>query len=477
MPVTDTRLPLVSVCMASFNHGPYVAAAVQSVLDQTFSDFEFLIVDDGSTDDTLSVLQGFDDPRIRLEGFAANRSACLAANYLIQMARGKYVSVISSDDVWEPFKLKRQVAYLESNPGTLATFTSATIINEKSLEVDPGDASLDPVAKFYLNIFNVENRSRCEWIEQFFFTGNCLCHSSVLIRQEFFLQHGFFNPALCQLPDLDLWIRLVQHGDINVDQEPLVRFRVLPGNRNASGLGDKQSRIFAETVSVYSQFFQMKDSGCVQRLIDRLSADAPADQAIPPGDYSVGLRLAMLTAAHHRDQAARISAINFIRSVMPLEIQPAMVLYLHSIELGNDSYNLVALADANGTIERLHADVCAAHDETRQAVAAAESRSAKADHATVLAEQQRALAEQQRVLAEQQRVLADQYKVWMEQYRTEALHYERVVNEILNSRIWRSTASIRRLVDRLKGVRHRLSPGQAKHVGVVPADPREGEHL
>ena len=234
--------------MASFNHAPYVAAAVQSVLDQTFSDFELIVVDDGSSDDTLKILKTFDDHRIRLEAFTTNRSACIAANHAIKMARGFYVSAISSDDIWEPFKLERQVAFLEAHPDVVATFSRATIINEHSAEVDATDASLDRVAKFYLTVFNVDNRSKVEWLEKFLFDGNCLCHSSILVRHRFLIDHGPYNPALCQLPDFDMWIRLVQHGEIHVATEPLVRFRVLPDNKNASGLGKKISRIFSETI-------------------------------------------------------------------------------------------------------------------------------------------------------------------------------------------------------------------------------------
>jgi len=433
--------------MASFNHAPYVAAAVQSVLDQTFSDFELIVVDDGSSDDTLKILKTFDDHRIRLEAFTTNRSACIAANHAIKMARGFYVSAISSDDIWEPFKLERQVGFLEAHPDVVATFSRATIINEHSAEVDATDASLDRVAKFYLTVFNVDNRSKIEWLEKFFFDGNCLCHSSVLIRHRFLIDYGAFNPTLCQLPDFDLWIRLVQHGEIHVATEPLVRFRVLPENKNASGLGRKKSRIYSETVFVYTQLFGISDSNYIQPLLERLTELAAPNEVDIRADLPIGLQLAMLTARHHTQPAARVSAINFIRSLAQVTGCPEIVLCLHNLELANDSYNVIVLDEAYSALESIKAEADRFRQELMEATFAVEKHRQELMKAT---EKHRQELMEATVAVEKHRAEADHNRARSELFRQEAIHYEKMLNEVLQSRLWRSTAFLRGFIDRLK---------------------------
>jgi glycosyltransferase involved in cell wall biosynthesis len=438
MSVPQTHSPIVSVCMASFNHAPYVAAAVQSVLDQTFSDFELIIVDDGSSDDTLSILKKFDDHRIRLEAFTTNRSACIAANHAIKMSRGLYVSAISSDDIWEPFKLERQVEFLNAHPDVVATFSRATIVNQHSAEVDATDASIDRVSRFYLTVFNVENRSKVEWLEKFFFDGNCLCHSSILIRHRFLIDHGAFNPSLCQLPDFDLWIRLVQHGEIHVATEPLVRFRVLPENKNASGLGKKKPRIFSETVFVYTQFFEISVSTYIQPLLDRLTELAAPKDVDIRADLPIGLQLAMVTARHHPQPAARVSAINFIRSRAQVTGCPEIVLCLHNLELANDSYNFVALDEANSALESIKAEASRFKQELLEATVAVEKHRAE----------------------------ADQSRARSELFRQESIHYQKTLDEVLQSRLWRSTAFLRGFIDRLKHLTALFPSGYQKDSAV-----------
>ncbi|MEN6420032.1 MAG: glycosyltransferase [Clostridiaceae bacterium] len=206
--------PLVSVVMSSYNHRAFVAEAVQSVLRQTFTNFEFIISDDHSTDGTDEVIRGFSDPRI-IALYQTENTYCLNAQ-LYDMSAGKYIAIIHSDDVWLPKKLEKQVAYLESHPDCAACFTHAALIDEHG----------NPEVKFDMkeNIFIQPNRTQAEWLRYFFTKSNCLCHPSILIRRDILIDLGR-NRALRQLQDFDKWIRLVKQAPITILQDQLTLHR------------------------------------------------------------------------------------------------------------------------------------------------------------------------------------------------------------------------------------------------------------
>jgi glycosyltransferase involved in cell wall biosynthesis len=219
--------PLVSVVIASYNHAAYVRACLDSVRAQTLQDFEIIITDDGSADDTVAIIQGFDDPRIRLEVFPANRGACIAFNHGIRQARGRYIAILNSDDCFLPDKLQRQLDFLESHPGIGAVFAYPQLINET------GGQFADSEHKDF-SVFHTWNRDRYAWLRHFFDHGNCLCHPTVLIRRECYEHVGLLDARLAQVPDLDFWIRLTRRFEIHILPEPLLSFRIRDNQQNAS---------------------------------------------------------------------------------------------------------------------------------------------------------------------------------------------------------------------------------------------------
>lgn len=240
-------MPKVSVVMASYNHERFVAETIQSVLDQTYQDFEFIITDDGSADRTVDVIRRFDDPRIKLFCFPQNQGACTAMNYCINEAKGEYIAVINSDDAWFPNKLEKQVKFLEGNPDIGAVFSYAQIIDEKSNDlVDKEHA--------YQKIFIQQNKNRFEWLKHLFW-GNCLCHPSILIRKVCYEITGLYDERYAQLPDWDFWIRLCMRYDIHIITELLTKFRVHKNEQNASGnRPDAMTRFHLETTQVMRNY-------------------------------------------------------------------------------------------------------------------------------------------------------------------------------------------------------------------------------
>ena len=215
------NFPLVTVILTSFNHAAYVTAAIDSVMNQTFDDFELLIVDDGSQDGSREIIKKYDDPCIGFYLYGKNRGPVIAIADALKAARGKYIAVHHSDDLWAVDKLEKQVKFLEANKNYVACFTWAEFIDEHGeiRELEDGD--------FYKGIFEQENRSRAEWLNYFFYNTNCLCHPSALVRREAYEKyhltdvHGFW-----QLPDYLMWIRLCFHGEIFIMPERLTKFRL-----------------------------------------------------------------------------------------------------------------------------------------------------------------------------------------------------------------------------------------------------------
>ena len=120
--------PAITVIMGAYNHAPFVGAAIESVLNQTQPDFEFLIADDGSVDATPNVISAYDDPRIKFTSHLRNRGACVVLNELISRARGNYVAIINSDDVWPSHKLAYQLEFLEHHENCAAIFGQSLLL-------------------------------------------------------------------------------------------------------------------------------------------------------------------------------------------------------------------------------------------------------------------------------------------------------------------------------------------------------------
>lgn len=120
--MTPTPSPRVSVIIPCFNHGRFLRHAAESVLTQTMADLELIIVDDGSTDETPTVLAGLDDRRVR-PITTPNRGVSAARNAGLEMVRGEFMAFLDADDLWAPDKLARQVAIMDSEPDVTLVFT------------------------------------------------------------------------------------------------------------------------------------------------------------------------------------------------------------------------------------------------------------------------------------------------------------------------------------------------------------------
>ena len=219
----------VSVILTSFNHDKYLRESIDCVLGQTFGDFELIIWDDASSDNSWHLIRSYKDERITAfrndhrKGTTPNLNRAIS-----EVARGQYIAIHHSDDAWEPNKLEKQVDCLDKHDDIGAVFTNATIIGEDS-------AVFTDTSHFYFNVFNQPNRTRHEWLRFFFRHRNALCHPSVLIRKVCHDTVGLYKPGIFQYDDLDMWIRLCLKYEIHVLSEKLTTFRVRDNEANASG--------------------------------------------------------------------------------------------------------------------------------------------------------------------------------------------------------------------------------------------------
>jgi len=216
-------VPKVSVVLTSFNHAPYLRQAIDSVINQTYTDWELLIWDDVSSDNSWDIIQGYSDPRIRAFRNDRNRRYIYAINESITtVATGMYIAIHHSDDAWQPEKLTLQVAYLDANPHKGAVFTHVQLIDEHN--------------SLLLNDwFNVSNQSRAEWLRCLFLNTNKLCHPSAMVRREEYIKAGLYKLVHAQTDDAEMWTRLLFISDIYVIKRKLTLHRIFSTGANVSG--------------------------------------------------------------------------------------------------------------------------------------------------------------------------------------------------------------------------------------------------
>lgn len=265
------KKPTVSVIMATYNHANFVKQAIESVLSQENIDFEFLIADDGSQDTTRDVVSTVIDPRIKFFPNTENRGACIVTNELIERSSGEFIALINSDDYWTSDKLSYQVEIMRNNPELGACFGRANFVDKEGKSI----ATLP-----FGNVFNQENRTQGEWLRHFFDLGNCICHPTMLIRKSCYEELGMYDNRLRQLPDFDMWIRLLKHYNIFISDKELINFRIMPGENASSQTPSNAVRTMNEHMIIAENFFDnISKDILIEGFSDRLGIkDIPTDK-------------------------------------------------------------------------------------------------------------------------------------------------------------------------------------------------------
>jgi glycosyltransferase involved in cell wall biosynthesis len=206
-----TDPPLISVCMPVYNTESYVAEAVESILAQTYRNFEFLIVDDGSTDRSLAILERYaaQDSRIRLSS-RANAGYLVRLNEMLDDARGDLIARMDADDVAMPERFIRQVEFLDAHPEVVA-------VGSRILAIDRDG---DPIAEF-CTIQDHEGIDRAHLDVR----GGFINHPVAMIRTDTIRRIGGYRADYWPGEDVDLWLRLAEIGRLANLPETLLKYR------------------------------------------------------------------------------------------------------------------------------------------------------------------------------------------------------------------------------------------------------------
>lgn len=212
--LTMSASPRVTVLMPVFNGEKYLREAVESILCQTFADFEFLVIDDGSTDHSADIVTSYNDQRIRLISNGRNLGLIASLNRGIDLARGEYIARMDSDDISLPSRLARQAEYLDSNRCCAMVAAMVTMMNADGTVC--GEWGDDRKTPSYGEIV------------QFLPKANCIAHPGVMIRKSVLAAYRY-NELQQASEDYDLWLRMCADGlIIDKIEESLVKYRMNP---------------------------------------------------------------------------------------------------------------------------------------------------------------------------------------------------------------------------------------------------------
>lgn len=224
----ELKVPRVSVILPVHNGMPYLRQAVESILEQTFGDFELIIVDDASTDDTTRYLDGLLDARVRVIHNEQNLGVARSLNKAISTARGAYIARQDADDVSLPERLEAQVDYLDCHPEIAVLGSRATFIDADATAIGVWDVPAADIDIRWGLLFD-----------------NCVIHPSVMIRGSVLRVCGGYpeEPGLSRAEDYELWFRIGRcHRFANLE-ERLIRFRTHRGSVSNCYRGPQRQQV------------------------------------------------------------------------------------------------------------------------------------------------------------------------------------------------------------------------------------------
>ncbi|MGE3707445.1 MAG: glycosyltransferase family 2 protein [Vicinamibacterales bacterium] len=258
--------PVVSVVLPVRDGMPFLPSAVSSILGQSFTAFELIVVDDGSRDGTPEYLAGLADARVRVmpspgRGLAAALNAGLAA------ARGRYLARHDADDRSAPDRFARQVAWLDTHPSVAVLATCARVVDQNDRAVD--DEWTRTIAR------QQDPAQSPAEIRRLMPLTCCLTHGSVMARTQVLGSAGGYDPATVPAEDYDLWLRLLPHHDFAKLPERLYDYRVHASQSGARRREEQTARVIEAKLRF------------VRRQVPALPS--PARLALPCADRGAGL--------------------------------------------------------------------------------------------------------------------------------------------------------------------------------------------
>lgn len=250
----STKDPLVSVIMPAYNSEKYIGEAIESILDQTFSNFELIIIDDCCKDHTAEIVKGYQDDRIIFVRNEINKGFLYGLNHGIEIARGKYIARLDDDDTSYPSRLQKQVDYLNTHEDVVLV---GTRIDEKRNGI---------LCEQRITPIRTSNQIRFE----LFYENGSIAHSSFMMRKEVLDKHNIKYEIFKQVPDYHMLTCICQHGNLARLDETLVTWRIHPqqstnvrSRRMKTDEFDKARCMYIETLALPEEYkLILKKSVC-----------------------------------------------------------------------------------------------------------------------------------------------------------------------------------------------------------------------
>ena len=245
-------MPFISVIIPVFNRGHCLEESIRSVCDQHFTDFELIIVDDGSTDNTVEVVNQF--PDIQLIRLDKNQGVSFARNCGLEQAKGDWIAFLDSDDLWEKGKLQAQVQWINQHPDCQAVYTDEIWIRN-GVRVNP----MNKHQKYSGDIF------------QYCLPLCIVSPSSVLLRAKMLSEVGGFDESMLVYEDYDLWLRIAKKYPFHFIEEKLIVKRGGHADQLSSKFwGMDRWRVYAlEKLLKENQLNDEQRDGVVAMLIEK----------------------------------------------------------------------------------------------------------------------------------------------------------------------------------------------------------------
>lgn len=294
------RKPSVSVIIPTYNRAHLIGRAIQSVLNQTYQDFEIIIVNDGSSDNTEDIIKAFNEERIRYIGYEENKGAAAAINIGIMAARGQYIAFQDSDDEWLPEKLEKQMrVFKDTSPEVGVVYTGfwkikgnhRVYIPSKQITRKEGD------------------------VHTILLAGNFVTNQAAVVKTECFGKVGMFDERLPRLVDWELFLRISEYYQFKCIDEPLMIAYLQPDSISA----DRSAFIKA-----------------LKLILEKHFKDFDKDKRALAGHFSAIGRALCSDGQLKQGRKYLIKAV----TAYPLNIKPLLATLVSL--LGQDAYNRAA---------------------------------------------------------------------------------------------------------------------------------------
>lgn len=242
----SSKPPLVSVIIPTYNRVRVISHAIESALQQTLTDYEIIVVDDGSTDNTREFLSRNFANRVRYIGKPNNEGLASARNTGIEASRGTYIALLDDDDLWLPEKLALQVELAQKNPSLGLVYCGACKVNEDGELLE----QIKPV-------------KRGDIFDDMLYRNYLLGPASIaLIAKDVLQKAGNFDTNLCPCADWDMWIRLARCAEVDFVEDPLVHYVLHDENMHRDLAGMEQ-----DTFTILNKYWPalVQEKGCSER--------------------------------------------------------------------------------------------------------------------------------------------------------------------------------------------------------------------